>query len=99
VLHDHDDEPALQILRSARGALPDGGTLLVGEPMAAAPGAETVGAAYFGFYLLAMGQGRARTPKENARLIQAAGFDNIQIKQTNMPLQTGVMVARAARHM
>ena len=98
VLHDHDDESALQILRSARAALPAGGTLLIGEPMAAAPGAETVGAAYFGFYLLAMGQGRARTPKENARLIEAAGFENIEIKQTNMPLQTGVMVARAARN-
>jgi demethylspheroidene O-methyltransferase len=95
VLHDHDDESVLAILRSVRAALPAGGRVLIGEPMAQAAGAKTVGAAYFGFYLLAMGQGRARTVAELGALLKATGFGNIQEKQTNMPLQTGVLVADA----
>ena len=61
VVHDHDDDAALAILRAARQALPPDGTLLLAEPMAGAAGAEPVGDAYFGFYLLAMGSGRPRT--------------------------------------
>jgi demethylspheroidene O-methyltransferase len=99
VLHDHDDESALEILRAARGALPAGGTLLIGEPMADAPGAATVGAAYFGFYLMAMGQGRARTPHEIGRLLATTGFHQYTCLKTNIPLQSGVIVARAADNM
>ncbi len=64
VLHDHDDDRALSLLKSVRLALPPGGTLLLAEPMAGTKGAEPIGAAYFGFYLLAMGSGKARTPAE-----------------------------------
>jgi len=49
VLHDHDDRPALALLRSVRRALPPGGAIVVAEPMAGAAGAEPVGAAYFTF--------------------------------------------------
>jgi demethylspheroidene O-methyltransferase len=60
VLFDHDDAHALAILRAVRAALPRGGTLLVAEPMAGVPGAQAMGDAYFGLYLLAMGAaGRA----------------------------------------
>jgi demethylspheroidene O-methyltransferase len=99
VLHDHDDGSALEILRAARGALRSGGTLLIGEPMADAPGAATVGAAYFGFYLLAMGQGRARTPAEIGDLLFAAGFCEHKTLKTNIPLQAGVIVATADGNM
>jgi len=78
VLHDHDDSSALAILRAARLALARGGTLLIAEPMAGAPGGEIVGDAYFGFYLLAMGRGRPRTRQEIVRLASAAGFSNIR---------------------
>ena len=61
VVHDHDDAEALTVLRAVRAALPPGGTLLLAEPMAQTPGAEPVGDAYFGFYLLAMGRGRPRS--------------------------------------
>ena len=47
--------------RGPPGALPADGTLLLAEPMAGSRGAEPVGDAYFGFYLLAMGSGRPRT--------------------------------------
>jgi demethylspheroidene O-methyltransferase len=96
VIYDHDDAPALAILRAARRALPVGGTLLLAEPMAGAAGAEPMGAAYFGMYLMAMGSGRSRTPQELAALLRAAGFDRIRARPTALPLQAGLMLARAA---
>jgi len=96
VVHDHDDARALTILRAARRALPAGGTLLLAEPMADAPGAEPVGDAYFGFYLLAMGRGRARNPAEFAALLRRAGFDGMRVVPTRTPLLTGLIVAWAS---
>jgi demethylspheroidene O-methyltransferase len=93
VLHDHDDESALCILRAAQAALPPGGRLLIAEPMASTPGAEAVGDAYFGFYLLAMGRGRARTPQEIFALLQTAGFGRAQSLKTRRPLLTSVITA------
>ena len=49
VLHDHEDDAVLTLLRAVRRALPPGGTLLVAEPMAQTRGAEASGDAYFGF--------------------------------------------------
>ncbi len=94
VLHDHDDDAAIRILRVARSALVPGGTILIGEPMADAPGAQTVGAAYFGFYLMAMGQGRARRPDEIAALLERAGFADFRLHPTSLPLRTAVATAR-----
>ncbi len=93
VIHDHDDEAAMQILRAAHRALAPGGVLLLAEPLSGTPGAEPVGDAYFGFYLLAMGQGRPRTAAELAAMLQRAGFAAVHTLQTNLPLQTGLMVA------
>jgi demethylspheroidene O-methyltransferase len=96
VIHDHDDAAALAILRAVRRALPEHGTLLLAEPMAGTPGAEPI-AAYFGFYLLAMGSGRPRTPDELAALLRAAGFGAIRPLATHTPLLTRVLLARPAR--
>jgi demethylspheroidene O-methyltransferase len=96
VIYDHDDEPALAILRAARRALPPGGTLLLAEPMAGTAGAEPMGAAYFGMYLMAMGSGRSRSAGELAALIERAGFDRVRERATALPLQAGLLVARAA---
>jgi demethylspheroidene O-methyltransferase len=94
VVHDHDDPAVLELFRRAHRALPPGGTLLIAEPMANTPGAEPMGDAYFGFYLLAMGSGRARTPDELGALLDEAGFDVPHLLPTRMPLQTRVLVAR-----
>jgi demethylspheroidene O-methyltransferase len=96
VLHDHDDAAAMQLLRAARRALPDEGCLLLAEPMAGTAGAEPMGDAYFGLYLWAMGSGRPRTPREIAAMLQQAGFDELAWPRTRMPLQTRLVVARAA---
>ena len=94
VVHDHDDERALGILRSIFWALPPGGTLLLAEPMAGTAGAEAMGDAYFGFYLLAMGRGRARTATELAGLLQAAGFEPPRTIPTRIPLQVRMLVTQ-----
>ena len=94
VVHDHSDAGAAALLRAVYCALPDKGVLLLAEPMMGTPGAETVGDAYFGFYLLAMGRGRARTPQHLKRMLDAAGFENSHLVRTRLPLQSRLMVAR-----
>lgn len=94
VLHDHDDESALQILRAARAALPVDGTVLIAEPMSGTPGGARVADAYFGFYLLAMGRGIPRSPEQLSRLLGAAGFTRPQERPTRLPMNVRVLVAR-----
>ncbi len=96
VLHDHDDDVALAILRGIHAALPPGGTLLIAEPMAGVRGAEPVGDAYFGFYLLAMGSGRARDLAEITALLAAAGFARVRPLRTRRPLTASAVVAHRA---
>ena len=94
VIHDHDDAAALAILRAARRALPEDGTLLLAEPMAATRGAESMGDAYFGFYLLAMGSGRPRTADELRHMLAEAGFSGSRLIATRTPMLTRVILAR-----
>lgn len=95
VLFDHPDERVLEILRAVRAAIDPGGTLLVCEPMSGTPGAEAIGDAYYGLYLLAMGRGRSRTPQRLEALLREAGFDAVRLLPTRLPLQTRVLSARA----
>lgn len=95
IIHDHDDSSVLKILRAVRTALPADGTLIVAEPMSGTAGAEPIGDAYFGFYLLAMGSGRPRTADQIADLLRSAGFDRVRELATRRPLLTRVMLARA----
>ena len=93
VLHDHDDEAALALLRAVRLALKPGGRLLVAEPMAGTRGAQASGDAYFGFYLMAMGSGRPRTPARIASMLQEAGFTRCRLLPTRTPLVARLMLA------
>jgi len=93
VIHDHDDPQALRILQAARQALQPGGVLLVAEPMAGTSGAEPMGDAYFGFYLLAMGQGRPRTAEELRALLRQAGFSRVHEARTRRPMLTRLLLA------
>ncbi len=93
VIHDHDDPGALALLRAVRAALPPGGALLLAEPMADTPGAQPAGDAYFGFYLLAMGQGRPRSVPVLTAMLRAAGFDRIRLVPTRTPLLVRALLA------
>jgi len=95
ILHDHDDAHMLHILRAARAALPPGGRLLIGEPMAGLRGDERMGDAYFGMYLLAMGSGRARTPDEYRKALKSVGFNRISTVATALPIIAQVLVAES----
>ncbi len=95
VLLDHDDASVDRLLRKVHAALPKGGTLLVAEAMAGVRGAEPVGDAYFNFYLMAMGKGRARRPDELHAMLASAGFRKSRQISTRYPIQTGLIVAEA----
>lgn len=94
IVHDHDDGPALALLKQVRRALAPGGRLIVAEPMAGVPGAGRMGDAYFGFYMLAMGAGRTRREEELRAMLREAGFTDIRRRRTRRPFLTGVLVAR-----
>jgi demethylspheroidene O-methyltransferase len=93
VLHDHEDAAVLSLLQRARQALAPGGALLIAEPMSGTPGAEAMGDAYFGFYLLAMGTGRPRTPDEITAMLKQAGFGKVRVLRNRRPLLARVLVA------
>lgn len=91
VVHDHDDATVQALLRAAFEALPPGGRLLLAEPMAGTPGAQAMGDAYFGLYLLAMGRGRPRTAAQLRALMQVAGFSGVRRLSTRLPLQCSIL--------
>lgn len=95
IVHDHNDDAALAILKRCRAALPVGGTLLVAEPMAREKIGDPATDAYFGFYLHAMGRGRPRTAQELSSLIEQAGFSRCSSARTHLPMLTSLLVARA----
>ncbi|PRY93271.1 demethylspheroidene O-methyltransferase [Hasllibacter halocynthiae] len=89
VLYDHDDATVAELLARCRTALPDGGRLIVAEPMRG----SRAGDLYFAFYCMAMGTGRARTPDEVARLVAGAGFGTVRQRRTRRPFVTSVVEA------
>ncbi|MFN3892357.1 MAG: methyltransferase [Beijerinckiaceae bacterium] len=93
VLHDHDDGLAMRLLRATRAALEPGGTLIVAEPMAEAAGAEAMGDAYFGLYLLAMGSGQPRSAKRISGMLSEAGFTAVRPVPTHRPMLVSVIQA------
>jgi demethylspheroidene O-methyltransferase len=93
ILHDHDDEPAMALLRNIRRSLPPGGRLMIAEPMAGTRGAEAMGDAYFGLYLWAMGSGRPRTVQEIKAMLAEAGFAKVREIRTDLPMIARVLIA------
>jgi demethylspheroidene O-methyltransferase len=93
VIHDHDDGAAQALLSAIFAALPVNGVLLIAEPMVGTPGAEAAGDAYFGFYLLAMGSGKPRAPKQLQQMLAEAGFTHAHLVRTHQPLQARLIAA------
>ena len=91
VAHDHSDEVVQALLRKIFLSLPPKGTLLLAEPMADPKGAKHD--AYFHFYLLAMGEGRLRTPEKLTQMLQAAGFARVRLLSNPMPIHTRILLA------
>ena len=51
--------------------------------------------AYFGMYLLAMGKGVPRSHAKIHKLLREAGFSSIKSLKVTLPIQTGLIVAKA----
>ncbi len=96
VAHDHDDPVVTGLLAAAHHALEPGGSLILAEPMSGVSGAQHMADAYFGFYLLAMGTGRARTPETLLMMLKEAGFAEAMVIPTRRPLLTSLIVAKKA---
>jgi demethylspheroidene O-methyltransferase len=94
IVHDHDDETALALLRNIRRALDPGATLMIIEAMSGVKGAETLDA-YYGFYTLAMGRGEPRRVEAIESLLRAAGFGKFRLLDNALPTLTSILVARA----
>jgi demethylspheroidene O-methyltransferase len=94
VAYDHDDARVQALLAKIYAALPPDGTLLLAEPMRSDAGDDPMADAYFGFYLLAMGRGRARSFSEFQDLLTRAGFTRIERLRSRSPLLTSLITAR-----
>jgi demethylspheroidene O-methyltransferase len=92
IAHDHSDDVVQALLRKIYLALPAKGTLLLAEPMANPQGAKHD--AYFHFYLLAMGEGRLRTPDQLSKMMLNAGFERVKLLANPMPIHTQILVAQ-----
>lgn len=95
VIHDHDDDAVMDLLRNIRSSVAPGATLLIAEPFSGQPAIARVTDSYFNLYFAAMGQGRTRTPKEIAGMAARAGFDGLRQWPTPLPLIAGVMSLHA----
>jgi demethylspheroidene O-methyltransferase len=91
VVHDHDDDAVLAMLRNVRRVCSKHTRVLIAEPFSGNSATARVTDAYFNLYFAAMGQGRTRTPQEIAALAKEAGFGQPKQLRTNMPLITGAM--------
>lgn len=95
VMHDHDDDRVLDLLRRVRRCMEPGATLLIAEPMSIGSETAKVADVYFAFYLLAMGSGRARTLAEISRLLRLSGFGDAVLVRSLRPLLVSIATAKA----
>lgn len=93
IAHDHSDDVVAALLRKIYLALPPKGTLLLAEPMAESSGKGARHDAYFHFYLLAMGEGRLRTPELLSQMMLDAGFSQVRALSNPMPIHAKILVA------
>lgn len=91
VLYDHDDETVHHLLARVHAALPEGGRLIVSEPMSGGERPDRATDVYFAFYTMAMGTGRVRSAARIAELCTEAGFAEIRMPRPARPYITRVI--------
>ena len=94
VLYDHEDSTVELLLRRIYEALPNGGSLLITEPMSGGSKAMRSSDCYFSFYTLAMTTGKVRSFEEHKAILLRAGFSNIVKHAVSAPFITQVMSAK-----
>jgi len=93
VLYDHEDDTVLGLLSKIYDTLPEGGTLLVSEPMSGGAKPEIAGDVYFSFYCMAMQTGTVRSAARISELCKQAGFANLKTYPSRRPFVTTVLTA------
>ena len=91
VLYDHGDDTVADLLAKVHGALPEGGRLIVSEPMSGGAHPEPAGDVYFAFYTMAMQTGRTRSAAEIVALCKDAGFGGFRVHTSARPYVTSVL--------
>ena len=91
VLYDHADETVIALLKAVHDALPEGGRVLISEPMTGGDSPQRAGDAYFALYCMAMRTGRARSQGEIAALLAQAGFEDVQTPKPRRAFITSVV--------
>ncbi len=81
IIQDWDDEHCIQILRNIRQSIQPEGRLLIIEQVIEA-GAGGAYNKFFDLQMLAILEGRARTPREHERLLQSSGFRLVAVRPT-----------------
>jgi demethylspheroidene O-methyltransferase len=93
VLYDHNDSTVLQLLRAVYDALPQGGRLIIAEPMSGGAKPDRLTDVYFAVYTMAMQTGRTRSAAEIAQMLSQVGFVSICIKTGFRPYVASVVTA------
>ena len=94
VLYDHAEETVRSLLAKVYDALPEGGRVIVSEPMTGGDAPTVVGDVYFAFYTFCMETGRARSQAQIAALLTEAGFRDVETPKTRRAFVTSVVTAR-----
>ena len=93
VLYDHSDDTVHDLLAAVYNALPDGGRLIVSEPMGGGDRPEVAGDIYFAFYTMAMKTGRTRSAAEIGEFCTRAGFSQVQSRAPSRAFVTRTLTA------
>lgn len=96
VLYDHADDTVRALLQAVHAALPEGGLLIVAEPMSGGARPDPITDTYFAFYTMAMGTGRTRSAARIGELMAEAGFTAIQRLPGARPYVASAVTARRA---
>ncbi len=94
VLYDHSDTTVAALLARIHDALPQGGRILISEPMSGGARPDRATDVYFALYTAAMQTGRTRSGAEIAALLTGAGFSDIKVLPGRRPFVTSCVTAR-----
>ena len=93
VLYDHGDVTVSTLLKKIYYALPEGGRLIISEPMSGGKYPHRAGDVYFAFYTMAMRTGKARSPNQIAEMCRKVGFKSVFIPKAPRKFITSAVVS------
>ena len=98
VLYDHSDTSIRALLAKAYAALPQGGQIIISEPMSGGSVPDKATDGYFALYTLAMRTGRTRSAAEIEGFLVEAGFADVRKHRALRTYVTSVVTAQKIVH-